>query len=282
MIDRGIPTLLLYRQESNLAKYPNDSPGKFLKVEVSSWSNDTNLSWISNEVLAISNQAAFFNFGWGGASRLTDGTLEEQIRNATSASDAVVLAKRLGCNKFVNCGSIEENFMELHLLQPASYPLPAQSRYALAKLTSRDMCQALAYFERIDYVHTRISVPVSRDLRGKSFVSSTLRSILEGSSFPEPNNKQIFDIVLLDEVAESFLAIGTHGKNKSDYYIGTSTPSTLTTYFEWAEKLVSTGIADVFGSYEGALSSFFNSEVLLEETGYKPRTTFPEIVSGAM
>ena len=282
LLDRGIPTLLLYRPESDPAKYSNDSPGKFIKVRVPSRSNDTNFSWISNELLGISNEAVFFNFGWGGVSRLTDGTLEEQFTNATSSSDAVVLAKRLGCIKFVNCGSVEENFMELHLSQPADYPAPAQSRYALAKLTSREMCQALAYFERIDYVHTRMSVPVPRDLRGKSFVSSTLRSILEGSPYPEPKNKQIFDIVLLDEVAESFLAIGTHGKNKSDYYIGTSTPSTLTNYFDWTERLVSTGIADVFKGYEGVLSSVFNSQALLDDTGYKPGTTFPEIVRGAM
>ena len=99
-----------------------------------------NINWIPGD------SCVFFNFAWQGIDKLTDGKFIDQIINVTNCSNAVLSAKKLGCHKFVNAGSIEETFAESFLKDQSknkSYN-STQSNYALSKLASRDMCKMLS------------------------------------------------------------------------------------------------------------------------------------------
>ncbi|MFO8162963.1 MAG: NAD-dependent epimerase/dehydratase family protein, partial [Desulfatiglandales bacterium] len=121
----------------------------------------------------------FYNFAWGGRERLTDGEFKDQFINAIYSSNAVLSAKYLGCQKFVNVGTVEESFAELFLKdkdENKSYN-STQSNYALSKLASRDMCKMISYLEKIDYVHTQLSVPLDSTLSKGGYISSVLAKI---------------------------------------------------------------------------------------------------------
>ena len=57
----------------------------------------------------------FYNFSWSGANGLTDGTIKDQIKNITYSAKSVIAAKKIGCTKFINVGTMEETFMEKFL-----------------------------------------------------------------------------------------------------------------------------------------------------------------------
>lgn len=218
-------------------------------------------------------ECVFFNFAWRGFKKLTDGNFSDQIRNAVHAAEAVRAAKRLECIKFINAGTLEETFIERFLAGISSHPYQStQTDYALAKLAARDMCKMVAYLEKIDYVHTRLSVPLASDLSRGNYVAATLKKIAEGISYEAPLSKQLFDIIFLDDVVRAYYLIGTNGKNKSDYFIGTSRPATLAQYFASFEQIVKNqyfGAADLVAAAD---IEIFSTAAIRQDTGFVAST----------
>jgi nucleoside-diphosphate-sugar epimerase len=180
----------------------------------------------------------FYNFAWGGQKGLTDGKFSDQLDNVVWAAEAVKAAKKMGCTKFVNSGSMEETFIEEFLrgnrMQAYS---STQTYYGLAKLAARDMCRMTSYLEGIDYVHTRMSVPLAPDLSKRTYISSTIRKILKGEPCEPPISESLYDLVLLDDVNQAYHLIGLNGRNKADYFIGTGRPATLRQHFDRLSSL---------------------------------------------
>lgn len=223
-------------------------------------------------------ESVFFNFAWSGQGRLTDGSFGEQLNNAVYAAEAVRSARKLGCIKFVDSGTLEETLAEEFLEQGGDNAYPAaQANYALAKLASRDLCRMVAYLEKIDYVHTRLSVPLAPDLSRGTYVASTLKKIAERKPYEAPANTQLMDIVFIDDVARAYHLIGIGGKNKADYFIGTSRPATLQQLFQRFESLVANDAADE-PVVAADSSSRFDTGTLYRDTGFVATTRLEDIV----
>ncbi len=228
-------------------------------------------------------ECVFFHFAWGGLKRLTDGQFVHQINNAVHTAEAVRSAKQLGCIKFVNAGSFEETIVEKYLEGERDVPYhSSQTDYALAKLAARDMCKIIAYLEKIDYVHTRISIPLASDLSRGTYVATTLKKILEGEPYELPSNEQLIDIVLTDDVARAYYLIGLKGKNKADYFIGTSNPTTLKQYFMEFERLVNSGCSNETQLIMDGRALLFDTKTLHRDTGFVATSGCNDIIHGLL
>ena len=231
------------------------------------------LSWTAN------SETTFFHFAWRGQERLADGSLADQLDNATHAAEAVRTAKMLGCVRFVNAGTLEETLVENFLQGARDEPYRSgQTNYALAKLAARDMCKMVAYLEKIDYVHTRLSVPLAPDLSRGTYIASTLRKIAQGEKYDAPTNEQLFDVVLTDDVARAYYMIGQKGRNKSDYFIGTSQPATLKQYFMQFEQLVRGVPIQLDRPISDHRARLFDTQALHRDTGFVASTGFRDII----
>ena len=89
--------------------------------------------------------------------------------NSIYTSEALKVAKDIGCEKFINFGSIQETLAETSLKNDLNFNT-SQMNYTISKLASRDMCLMLGYLEKIDYIHTRLSVPI--DPKSESWLYS--------------------------------------------------------------------------------------------------------------
>jgi nucleoside-diphosphate-sugar epimerase len=212
----------------------------------------------------------FFHFAWSGQDNLTSGTFQMQLNNAIHASNAVKVAKKIGCIKFINSGSLEETYAEQIINHKLSNNQFSQLNYAISKLASRNMCKMIAYLEKIDYVHTRMSVPLDNDLAQGGYVASTLRCISQGKPYELPINNRLFDIIFVDDVAKAYFLIGLYGKNKADYFIGTSRPVTLGQYFSQFEQFVNGVSVEKINQLDNSDYSFFDISLLSKDTGFKP------------
>ena len=94
----------------------------------------------------------------------------------------------------------------------------------------------VAYIEKIDYVHTRLSVPLKPSLTEGNYIAKTLKEVKDGHIKSRP--VALFDIVLIDDVARAYLLIGNYGRNKADYFIGTANSTTLGDYFKDFQRIV--------------------------------------------
>ena len=222
----------------------------------------------------------FFHFAWRGDKGLTDGTLSQQMKNAIYASRAVSIAKKIGCIKFINCGSLEETYIEQILIDPTLYTDFIRQNYAIAKLASRDLCKLTAYTNKIDLVHTRLSAPVSSDFSGNNFIELNLRKIRLGQEIETHKNMRTFDIINVDEVAIAYFKIGILGKNMANYYIGSQTPGTLSEYFEYYKSFLNGNTLIKLGENSKLNLDIFDTNPLEIDTEFKPSESFLSIING--
>ncbi len=234
---------------------------------------------LEREPWAPGDSCVFFHCAWGGASSLTDGTFAEQFSNVSLSAQALMAAKALNCRRFINVGSIEETIAERHVNEQLTERYSGrQPYYAMAKLASRDICRILAYLNKIDYVHARVSAPIDDTLSRGGYIAATLRAILEGKRHAPPQNPQLFDVIPVSEVARALHLIGWRGRNTADYFIGSGAPRTLAQYFSTTEVIARSGRYSDDGSSARQRGSLFSIEQLVAETEYVPQTDFESFI----
>jgi len=230
------------------------------------------IEWIPGD------ECVFYNFAWSGQDKLTDGDLEIQLNNAIEAQNAVKVAKSIGCIKFINVGTLEETFAEQWMDSDKKHHYQSdQYNYTIAKLASRDLCKIVAYLQKIDYIHTRLSVPLAFDLSKGSYISTTLRKIANSEHYEKPLSKKLFDIISTYDVAIAYYLIGKYGINMSDYFIGTSKPMTLNEYFEYFKNVINDNIVDESEKLDIITLELFNNIKLKLDTGFIPKLKFKNI-----
>ncbi len=239
--------------------------------------DNKNLADLLNEKrIQGSARIVFYNFSWSGISRLTDGSLMDQLENVAYSSSAIKIAKQLGCAKYIHSGSQEETLFEKYLEKDEWKNKPYFQNsfpYAGSKLLTRDMNLFTAYLQKIDYIHTRFSVVLDPELSGTSYIAQTLKKIQQNEPYEPPKNQQLYEITDLDELAEAYVKIGFLGKNKSDYYIGLGHPQKLADYFEQFSS-------SKFPPQNGVTTPFhslFDPAPLAKDTGFTIKKDFCNI-----
>jgi len=220
-------------------------------------------------------KCVFFSIAWAGDTSLTDGNLQKQFMNSIYTSEALKVAKYIGCEKFINCGSIQETLAEFALKDDLYFD-NSQIDYTISKIASRDMCLMLAYLEKIDYIHTRLSVPINPKSNKAGYVFKVLSSIKNNISYSNPKNSQQFDLTHIDDICEAYYLIALNGKNKSDYYIGTSNSLTLQEYFDFAKDFYG-GKLDI-NKINFNSDKIFNTDKLVKDTGFILKNQYLDIL----
>jgi len=213
--------------------------------------------------------AIFYNFAWSGKNSLVDGEFSDQLENAVWSAEAVKIAKEIGCTKFINSGSMEESFIDdFSKIKNKQEYKSTQTNYGLAKVAARDICRMVAYIEGIDYIHTRLSVPLDPDLTKGTYIASTMKKILKREEYEKPQSSSLYDLVLLEDVARAYQLIGENGLNKADYYIGIGKPATLQQHFDRLAQISDGQFVVDDGSIDNNNARFFDVQRLLQETGF--------------
>jgi nucleoside-diphosphate-sugar epimerase len=233
-----------------------------------------NMGW------GLEEDSIFFNFAWSGVKGLTDGGCGDQLANAIASAEAVKVAKSMRCSKFINSGSMEESFIEDYLNrgQIGAYQ-SSQVYYGLSKLAARNMCTMIAYLEGIDYVHTRMSVPLAPDLSKGNYISATLKRIFKGEEYEMPSSEALYDIVSLDDVARAYHLIGLKGHNKANYFIGTGAPQSLRHYFDQFSRLCGGKQLESAKQLTNLNSPLFDTLPLKQDVGFVASQSVDKIFS---
>ncbi|MDA9309049.1 NAD(P)-dependent oxidoreductase [Flavobacteriaceae bacterium] len=281
LLANGIKVLAIGRKErisSDL--FLDDISGNLLFCQLDLEKIDELPQKINKMGWSVGESCVFYHFAWAGFKTLTDGTIDDQLKNVSYSANAVKIAKKLGCIKFVNSGSLEETFVEKYLdhnWKIAEYH-SNQGSYAVSKLSSRDMCLMVAYLEKIDYIHTRFSAVYDKDFSLKGYISSSLKRIVDGDLVSPPQNEQLFDLIDIIDLSKAYYLIGQNGRNKANYFIGTGEPMTLVDYFmklEYSLKGLTKVTEDSIKRQNLILEhKDFDILALKKDTGFEINNTF--------
>jgi len=272
LLSQGIPVLAIHRQDKFDICLSEEKSEMLIPCQLGLDQIDKlpermrELEWTADETIC------FFHLAWKGDQSIADGGGEAQAQNIPLTAQCLIEAARLGCGRFVQVGSVEENYIEDFLESGRWLEQPYYSGhgfYAAAKAGAFKMNMLLAYLEKIDYVHTRFSVTVSKDLERfhKGFIAQSIREILKGGEAAKPASSQLYELIEVSELAKALVAVARKGKNKREYYLGAGTPKTL--------KRIFAEIADqeVAASQNPAspFARFFDPASFKSDIGYLPK-----------
>jgi len=116
LTDRRIDVLALGRKSLDdvaPAKCRMLQSACYLKVDMSEIARlDDALSSLGWEA---GDDCVFFNLAWGGASGLSDLDVAAQLKNVAWSVAALEVARMIGCERFIQVGTMEEAFTEKYL-----------------------------------------------------------------------------------------------------------------------------------------------------------------------
>lgn len=218
----------------------------------------------------------FFHFAWDGVFGEAFKDYSLQINNAKYACDALMIAKRVNCKKFILASTINvletRAYMSLDSFEPRYTNV-----YSMCKLAAEMICKTLAYQNGIEFNCGLISMVYGENNASKMVPNVVIRNLLEGVESNLVGAEVPYDLIYVEDVARLFIAIAEKGVNQKTYYVGHSRLSTFGELFNAIKKIINPkGILN-FGVYEDKNRidySLIKLDELEKDTGCSPIEDF--------
>lgn len=254
---------------NNLQSVPNV---EFISFELS------NIDKIEKTIASYSPDI-FYHFAWAGSAGAARADVDLQLNNAKWTVDCLRFAKKVGCTRFVNAGSIMEIETYKAVFAPENKPGLGYI-YGSGKLVAHSMCKSVAASEGIDLVWAMITNAYGAGERSLRMVNTTIKKCIEGIAPNFTAATQNYDFVYIDDVARAFYLIGKNGKGFCEYLIGSSTAKPLKEFLLEMKKSIAPNLDFIFGDipFTGVnmpLSDFDCSRTE-KDTGFRASISFAE------
>lgn len=235
-------------------------------------------NYMSLEISELMKEAdIFFHLAWAGTSGEKRYDLLLQTENIVATQNAVNLAFKCGCKRFIYAGSI----MEFEAIQyiPVDGSEPGRGYiYSTSKIMADYIAKITSLQNKMEYVNLIISNVYGPGEVSKRFINVLLQDMLKNKTIDLTEGKQLYDFIYITDAIRAICEAGLNGKSNCSYYIGNVTPRPLKEFVEMAREVVGGSSKLQYGviSYKGTYLSFseFDTEKLKNEFKFKPQVDF--------
>lgn len=230
----------------------------------------------------------FFHIAWAATTHAGRNDVKAHIDNIDYTIDAVNLASKMKCKKFIGTGSQAEYGRVSVPLAPDT-PVNPEVPYGVAKLAAGGMSRIRANQLEMEHNWVRILSSYGPNDTQQTLMSNLLKSLMAEEHFATSEGKQRWDFIHCDDVAKALLLIAENGKNGKVYPIGSGIGRPLREFIEEVCRLVDekkgnpvgTSLKNVgFGEVKyGPLQIMHlvaDISELTEDTGFVPRISFAD------
>lgn len=269
-IKEGIEVLCIVRKDSNrLDNIPQSDLVNVEYCKVNEY-NDLDLS---------NNYDAFYHLAWEKTSVVSRDEVDFQVNNIRYTLDAVRLAKRLGCKKFIGAGSQAEYGAVTEPLKPDT-PVNPLSGYGIAKYTAGKLSRLLCYQLDMQFNWVRI-LSIFGPLDGEhTLIMYAINELLAGRSPEFTKCEQIWDYLYCDDAAKALIAIVENGVNGKTYPLGSGANRKLSEYIEAIRDIINPNAVLQFGKkeYYPHQPMYLCADIteLTNDTGWQPKVFFED------
>ncbi len=271
-IENGIQVLAIVRKGSpRNERIPKNPLVKVVECDMSGYAQ---LDFSEDDKYDV-----FYHLAW--AKTIGDGRndMKAQTDNIRYTLDAVDLAKRLGCRRFVGAGSQAEYGRYEGMLNK-NVPVNPENGYGMAKLCAGQMCRVECRKYEMQFVWTRILSVYGPYDGENTMVSSAIRSFLKGEKQPFTKAEQKWDYIYSEDAAEAMLLLGEKGKNEEVYCIGSGEARPLKEYIYKIKECTGCGIIPGIGEipYGKGQVMYLCADItdLKRDTGFTVKYSFEE------
>lgn len=242
-----------------------------------------NLKYYSlDQLFAIVNDTdktydVFFHFAWEGTTGVARDDMYLQNRNVQYALDAVEVAKRFGCRKFIGAGSQAEYGRVEGILKPNTPAFP-ETGYGIAKLCAGQMTREYAHQLGLEHNWVRILSVYGPNDGNQSMIMSTINKLQKKEVPQFTKGEQMWDYLYSEDAARAFKLIGEKGHDGKIYVLGSGKTRKLIEYVKDIKEIVDAKGTIEVGSlpYSEKQVMFLQADIteLIEDIGWKPKVSF--------
>lgn len=227
----------------------------------------------------LGKQDVFYHFAWGCTFGQERNNVDVQLQNIQHTLEAVKLAKRLGCSKFIGAGSQAEYGRYEGKLN-SSVPAFPENGYGIAKLCAGQMSRLLCEQLGIEHIWARLlSVYGPYDGKG-TLISVLIHDMLEGRIPSCTRGEQVWDYIYSDDAADAFYRLGLKGVSGKTYCIGSGNARMLKEYITCIRDMIDPDREIAFGAvpYSEKQVMYLCADIteLQQDTGFTIQYSFQE------
>lgn len=220
----------------------------------------------------------FFHFAWEGSSGPLRGNYTIQLENVNNTCQAVEVAKKINCKKFVFAESIME--YEIQKAINSNKDVSINTLYSTAKLTAKYMAKTIANSIGISYIGALISNIYGEGEKSARLINTTIRNLINKKHCSFSSGEQMYDFIYIDDAVSMLKLIGEKGEKNETYYIGNREPQKLKTFLIKLKDIVDSnallGFCELPNPNTVLDYNEFDRKILFKRFNFMPQVSFEE------
>jgi nucleoside-diphosphate-sugar epimerase len=221
----------------------------------------------------------FYDLAWDGVAGNARADYKLQLKNVEHSIDALQVACRIGCRRFIGASSVSEyectRYMPLDEVK-----VGGRFIYSTAKLTSHYMNKCLAQRWGIEYISANIANTFGERGNDALIIHDTIIKMLAGKPTAFTDGTQMYDFLYVADVAVGLCDLGESGHAFCSYYIGSDKPRPLCEYLVSIRDYISPSLDIGLGKRVSDGMSLpvevFDNSKFKEHTGFCQKFSFEE------
>lgn len=269
LIKNNIEILVLCRRDSSRNSKIPVNP--LIKKE------ECDLNEYRTYVPAQNDYDVFFHLAWAGTTGKAREDMFLQNLNIEYSLDAVQLADRFGCKRFVGVGSQAEYGRTDEKLSPST-PVFPETGYGIAKLSAGLMTRKLAHQLKMEHLWVRVLSIYGPNDSESSMVVSVINKLKKCEIPRLTKGEQLWDYLYCKDAANAFRLIAEKGIDGKIYVLGSGKSFPLRNYLLTIQELVNKNVPLGFGEIPYAnnqvMSLCADISSIKNDTGWTPKIDF--------
>lgn len=221
----------------------------------------------------------FFYLAWEGVAPESKNNINVQLKNIQYAIDAMKLAKRVNCKRFIATGTVAEyafckNIMDVNKKQTPN------DFYGAVKVSVHYILDILSRQLNLDFIWAVLPSTFGPGRQDNNIITYTIKTLLAGNIPYYGNLEQMWDFLYVTEVAKALRLIAEHGINGKTYGIGSGQFKKLKEYILIVRDIINPELSLGIGKMPEMSGKTFSSCVgiydLINDTGFYVEISFEE------
>lgn len=220
----------------------------------------------------------FCHFAWDYTRREVRDNPQMQVENIQTTLEAVKLAHKLGCKKFIGAGSQAEYGRCEGIINENTITKP-MTAYGIAKLSANLLSCRLCEQLNMTHIWARIfSVYGINDNEG-TMIDYALKQFMSGNTANFSSGNQIWNYLYEDDAGKMFYLLGKKDVSAGIYLIANDESKPLRVYIEEMMNVYGREAQGKFAQTENSVANInLNVDITktVTATGYTPQVSFSE------
>lgn len=221
----------------------------------------------------------FYHLAWNGSSGNDRNDFNIQYSNIKYTADAIKVAKKLGCKKFIGAGSqAEYGVVHGKAIEDETICNPFMM-YGAAKLAAYNMGKIVAEQEEISFVWPRIYSVYGPGENEGTLMSYLIKTLKEGNVPELSPCENMWDFMYIDDCVNALRILGESNITEGIYNISVGKPKLLKEFVEMVKEEVNPNGVVTYGIKKSDINKTFWLEPNIEKLkslGFESKVKFRE------